>query len=152
MITCFTRPGMCFSINYLIWLLRVHLRAFQNVDANLIDNHENRQVKHRARSYLKLKHTLLKSYSTQVSPPAFLWSMNENQRVFLPSQLVNSSSPTAHEISLKYERICIFLQSNRQTDTCSLWQTNFEMSSLSMFSMVCCHFSCLQKRRSLISE
>lgn len=45
----------------------------------------------------------------QVSPPAFLWSMNENQRVFLPSQLVNSSSPTAHEISLKYERICIFL-------------------------------------------
>ena len=52
---------MRFSMNYLIWLLRVYSRTLQSVEANLLDNSEIRQVKHRARSYLKVKHSLLKA-------------------------------------------------------------------------------------------
>lgn len=56
---CLIRPGMYFSVNYLIWFLRISLRTLQNIEANLSVNSENIEVKHKHRSSLKLKHSFI---------------------------------------------------------------------------------------------
>lgn len=73
---CLIRPGMYFSVNYLIWFLRIYLRTLKNTEANLSVNSENIEVKYRDRSSLKLKHSLLKSYNKHKMSTGFTTSIS----------------------------------------------------------------------------